>query len=253
MLSEDDANAGRGNQHDQVRAIRETTMSKESEGQADGDDDEDMQEQEVIEGYRFGKVYVPLEKNADSFPTSSGLSVLQFTPRNDIPRFHFMSSVAAVVPRNDPNAVRAFDAFVRALKRDKKVALARFVYRQGTTENNENKTKKSLNHNITITFGCSGLDARLVILIPHIKEHYHSLLMVKVPFADDIRFYSFPDFTHDRSNISTSQVRKWNPKDLSHLRLVLSFYNNNNNCFSLLQRCCLAQRCQVVGGINEVR
>ena len=77
-------------------------MSKESEGQADGDDDEDMQEQEVIEGYRFGKVYVPLEKNADSFPTSSGLSVLQFTPRNDIPRFHFMSSVAAVVPRNDP-------------------------------------------------------------------------------------------------------------------------------------------------------
>jgi ATP-dependent DNA helicase 2 subunit 2 len=96
------------------------------------------------------------------------LSVIGFSRSALVQRHHYMSGVVTFVAQpEDEVAVRAFSALVWAMLEVDVVAIARFVYR-------------------------TGLAPRLVALVPRYKASYEALLMVQLPFCEDLRDFTFP-------------------------------------------------------------
>jgi len=123
-----------------------------------------------VEGYKYGEYYVPVDsgnREAMRLECHAGLDVIGFVRSSEVPRHHFMD-VCWVVQGNDLVAESQVGvaALARAMRTQGKMLLARRV-------NKEND------------------DPHLVALVSPTVEN-GTLLMYRIPCADDSRFYSFP-------------------------------------------------------------
>ncbi|KAF2069356.1 hypothetical protein CYY_009327 [Polysphondylium violaceum] len=135
------------------------------------DPDNEIPQDELLKGYKYGKSLVPFSKideDALKFSTDKCLKVIGFTDRLSVPVYYNMGSseVFSSVP-GDTNSEVALSAFIHALAETDQVMIVRYV-------------KKN-----------SGAPY-LGYLLPKIKPTYECLYFNALPFTDDIRQYQFP-------------------------------------------------------------
>lgn len=127
--------------------------------------------EKLIQAYRYGKTLVPMNKidmEVMGYKSEKCLSILGFVAQSSIQRSALMTAVWLVVP--DPGnqaAETGLSALVQACWEKEAAILARYVRAKGNSP-------------------------RLVALIPKIKSSYAGFLMVGLPFAEDLRRFTFP-------------------------------------------------------------
>ncbi|XP_073251485.1 X-ray repair cross-complementing protein 5-like isoform X1 [Porites lutea] len=135
------------------------------------EDDTEVDKENVAQGYRYGKTLVPLtriDKDSMKLPTERCLSVLCFTSNENVQRYQYSGeNVVAFVPQpGDQHAAVALSAFINGMYELNTVAIVRY---------------------------CRAKNAppKLGFLAPHIKQDYECLLFTALPFAEDLRQFSF--------------------------------------------------------------
>ncbi|KAJ3279068.1 X-ray repair cross-complementing protein 5 [Borealophlyctis nickersoniae] len=136
------------------------------------DDDEEIDEEETIKAYRYGKTLVPfsrMDEEQMKLGTEKGMSILGFVKLEQVPRHAFMANVLAVIPEPDnPRAGRMFNALMAALDTKASGAIVRYV-----------RTRDA--------------GPKIGVLAPSPKGWG---LFAQLPFAEDVRLYSFPPLDH---------------------------------------------------------
>lgn len=135
------------------------------------EDDTEVDKENVAQGYRYGKTLVPLtriDKDSMKLPAERCLSVLCFTSNENVQRYQYSGeNVVAFVPQpGDQHAAVALSAFINGMYELNTVAIVRY---------------------------CRAKNAppKLGFLAPHIKQDYECLLFTALPFAEDLRQFSF--------------------------------------------------------------
>ncbi len=143
---------------------------------------------DLVRGFRFGRTLVPFTKDeldGLKYKAERCLQVLHFAYRSNIPRHYFMGSAELMVAASgDVPGQQFISSLCKALLQDDdnmikpepnqklhhpKVAIVRLVKPKG------------------------GGAPRLGCLLPCVQEgQYYGLLFHQLPFAEDIRKYSFP-------------------------------------------------------------
>lgn len=127
--------------------------------------------EDLIQAYRYGRTLVPfsrIDKEAMAYKSEKVLAALGFVSQDSIDRAAFMSAVWLVVPEADNQAAcTAMTALVQACWEKETAILARYVRAKGNTP-------------------------KLVALLPKIKPAYAGFLMVALPYAEDLRRFTFP-------------------------------------------------------------
>ncbi|EEB09189.1 Ku domain-containing protein Pku80 [Schizosaccharomyces japonicus yFS275] len=135
----------------------------------------EVDRKDLESGYSYGRTIIPISSTDEdimSLDTQAGLEVLGFAPKSCFPPFYFMSETNLIVnKKDDEQTATQLTSFVEAMIQEDRYALARFV----------NK-----NHNGPI----------LLVLIPHIENGTHCLIDVQLPYAEDVRAFSFPSLEH---------------------------------------------------------
>eukprot|EP01114_Cavostelium_apophysatum_P020328 TRINITY_DN6786_c0_g1_i1.p1 TRINITY_DN6786_c0_g1~~TRINITY_DN6786_c0_g1_i1.p1 ORF type:complete len:724 (+),score=198.04 TRINITY_DN6786_c0_g1_i1:75-2246(+) len=131
-----------------------------------------------VKGYRYGRTIVPFSKIDEEslkYETDACLKVIGFTSNKSIPRHHFMANTEMFVhdPR-DPYSGPSLSALIHALAETDSVAIVRYV-----------KRARSIPH--------------LGFLWPHIKSDYECFFYNTLPFAEDIRQYTFASLAPERA------------------------------------------------------
>ncbi|CAI8032323.1 X-ray repair cross-complementing protein 5 [Geodia barretti] len=150
-----------------VQIQRSYYLNNENETQVEHDN--------IVKGYRYGKSLVPITDEDESQMKASSercLSLLGFSPETCVSTHQTLgSSVQVVVPTpDDQNAGAAMSALIHALYETKNVGVARYIARKNAAP-------------------------RLVALLPQIKASHECLLMLHLPFMEDIRQYTFPSLS----------------------------------------------------------
>lgn len=134
------------------------------------DPDVHLSADELVKGYKYGNTLLPfssVDEAALKYSAPRCLKLLGFTLEKRVPQAYFLSNVEIMVPGPDnPSAATAFSALVNALAETSLVAIVRYVKRANSAP-------------------------QLGVLIPYVKGHYDAFLYAKLPFAGDIRQYSF--------------------------------------------------------------
>eukprot|EP01117_Protostelium_nocturnum_P014755 TRINITY_DN5645_c0_g1_i1.p1 TRINITY_DN5645_c0_g1~~TRINITY_DN5645_c0_g1_i1.p1 ORF type:complete len:726 (-),score=197.55 TRINITY_DN5645_c0_g1_i1:67-2244(-) len=140
--------------------------------------DHTVEEEEKIKGYKYGKTLVPFAKIDESklkYEADRCLKVIGFTNSKNVPRSHFMGTTEMVIPLPaDEVAQVALSSLIHALAETESVAIVRYV-----------KRANSIPH--------------LGVLIPHIKPGVECLYFNSLPFAEDLRQYTFPSLHPERA------------------------------------------------------
>jgi len=120
---------------------------------------------------RYGKSLIPftkIDQEQLSLKFDKGLNILGFVPASKVDPQIYIGGVMSVVPTpGSQDAATAFSSMVHALYEMDRVAIARYISREGLT------------------------GVKLVVLTPHIKLHYECLYMTMLPFSEDVRLYNF--------------------------------------------------------------
>ncbi|XP_028404243.1 X-ray repair cross-complementing protein 5-like [Dendronephthya gigantea] len=137
----------------------------------DDEDETEVEKEDLAKGFRYGKTLVPflnVDQQSIKLEAEKCLKVLCFTPSSCVKRHQYMGdSVVAFVPEPDDQAAAVgLSAIIRALYESDKVAIVRYVFRNNATP-------------------------KIGFLSPHIKENYECLLFTALPFAEDIRQFTF--------------------------------------------------------------
>lgn len=146
------------------------------------DQNEEVDESTLGKGYKYGKDVIPFSKIDEEQmkykAEAKCLSILGFTEQKHILIQDLMDDQAHYVfPQNDdPAAQAALNALIAALHSMNMVAVARYVYRKG-------------------------LSPKLVALLPKVKGNKRCLVMVSLPFAEDVRTLEFPSLDSHKSAI----------------------------------------------------
>ncbi|XP_078490782.1 zinc finger protein ZF(C2H2)-102 [Ciona intestinalis] len=138
------------------------------------DDDEktEVTKENLGKGYKYGKDIITFgtedEKQMKFAARDKCLSILGFTDMRNIHVIHHMDDQAHVVipETGDDHAGTALSALCMAMVKQNLCAVACHVYRKGS-------------------------NPKLVALLPKVKLGSHYLVMVSLPFAEDIRPLSF--------------------------------------------------------------
>ncbi|XP_071810860.1 X-ray repair cross-complementing protein 5-like isoform X4 [Apostichopus japonicus] len=142
------------------------------------EEETEVEEDDIVEGHRYGSDVIPISKedkaNMDYKLPGKMLQVLGFTKSENVKRHQYMgrSVFAFVADPNDDHGGVAFSAIVKALYETNSVA----IVRRGATARSQPK---------------------LACLVPHIKVKYESLLFFELPYAEDLRTYTFPSITEN--------------------------------------------------------
>jgi ATP-dependent DNA helicase 2 subunit 2 len=149
------------------------------------DPDEEVPEEKRVKAFRYGKNYVPfnqVDENMLQYKAEKGVQLLGFTDERNVPRHHFMGETYSFYAKpDDEHAYKALSAFVRALAELEKVAIIRFVMREGAAE------------------------PKMGLLYPSISPDLDFFYFNTLPFAEDIRTYPFPSF--ERLNTNEQQLQ----------------------------------------------
>ncbi|EDO36674.1 predicted protein [Nematostella vectensis] len=150
---------------DSMEVTMERTYHRNDEDQTE------IEKENVAQGYRYGKTIVPLtkiDKEGMKLETEKCLSVLGFSHKDNIKRHHYIGEnvTAFTAQPEDEHASIALSAFINAMHRSDTVAIVRYCFRKNAAP-------------------------KLGFLSPHIKEEYECLLFTALPFAEDLRHFSF--------------------------------------------------------------
>lgn len=142
------------------------------------EEETEVEEDDIVEGHRYGSDVIPISKedkaNMDYKLPGKMLQVLGFTKSENVKRHQYVgrSVFVFVADPNDDHGGVAFSSIVNALYETNSVA----IVRRGATARSQ---------------------PRLGCLVPHIKAKYESLLFFELPFAEDLRTYTFPSVTQN--------------------------------------------------------
>ena len=150
--------------------------NRADEGENDGEESqqaekptEKVDSEQLIRGFKYGASYVPCPDG--QFPrlsTRKGLDICGFFPEDQVRRDFAIGEVQYVWA--DPSSGRVqveFSSIVKAMAERKVVAIARLVSRDE-------------------------MDPKMGLLIPRQLEEVDCFLWLQMPFADDVRRYTFP-------------------------------------------------------------
>ncbi|GFS04275.1 X-ray repair cross-complementing protein 5-like [Elysia marginata] len=138
-------------------------MTNEEETEVDRED--------MVEGYKYGNTIVPMsedDKDNMKYKAEKCLKVLGFTKAENFKRYHTLGDgvISVTAEKGDEAAAVALSALINALYETNSVAIARRVYDARSSP-------------------------RLGALFPHIKAKYECLFWVELPFAEDVRTFTF--------------------------------------------------------------
>ena len=153
-----------------------------------GDAPEQVAESDKIKAFRYGKEMVPFDEDELAllkYESERCLQVLAFVPTDAIKRYQYMSGVDCVAAQpGDVEAQRALSAFAWSMTEMNRTALCRYVARKNARP-------------------------MLVALLPDIArpDGCEALLLVQLPFADDMRDFAFPGLDSQPSFVPTDQQK----------------------------------------------
>ncbi|KAI9658894.1 MAG: ATP-dependent DNA helicase II subunit 2 [Bathelium mastoideum] len=131
----------------------------------------EVNREELAKGYTYGRKAVPIsesEENVTAFETTSGLDIIGFIPAENHHRFTDMSRTSVIIPqRTDEKAYMALSSLIHALWETDSFAIARLVAK-------DNRPPVTL------------------LLAPSIEPDFECLIDFELPFAEDVRSYTFP-------------------------------------------------------------
>ncbi|OJT04950.1 ATP-dependent DNA helicase II subunit 2 [Trametes pubescens] len=154
--------------------------STKREGSADGDADDaeaqaerdkrliKVQKEELVRGYKYGASFAPApEEGFPKFPVRAGMDICGFFPQERFRREMAMGEVYYVwADPASPMQQVALSSIVHAMNETQVVAITRWV-----------KTEKG--------------EPKMGVLWPTVFEEIDCFLWVQMPFADDIRNFTF--------------------------------------------------------------
>ncbi|KJA25917.1 hypothetical protein HYPSUDRAFT_1067115 [Hypholoma sublateritium FD-334 SS-4] len=132
------------------------------------DTSEKIEKEELVRGFKYGTTYAPCPDG--QFPkltTHKGIDICGFFPRANFRRELSMGEIQYIWA--DPSSAQqqvALSSFVQAMEKKKVLAIARWVSRDG-------------------------MDPKMGVLLPVAGDNVHYLLWGQMPFADDVRKYTF--------------------------------------------------------------
>ncbi|XP_071110687.1 X-ray repair cross-complementing protein 5-like [Haliotis cracherodii] len=135
------------------------------------EEETEMEREDIVQGYRYGNTLVPMsedDKENMKYRAEKCLKVLGFTKSENVRRHHFLGDGTNVVfaEKGDEAAGVALSAIINALYETNMVVIARRVY-------------------------SSASGPKLGVLWPSIKANYECLYWVEIPFAEDLRQFTF--------------------------------------------------------------
>ncbi|ODQ67809.1 SPOC domain-like protein [Nadsonia fulvescens var. elongata DSM 6958] len=155
----------------------------------DDDSKQVIAEDDRVSAYRYGQELVPISKMEDElfkFPTAASLLMIGFIPIESIKRWFLMGPTDFVVPtigtRTNKAPNKEYNSIVmsslsRAMIEMDLAMIGRFV-------------KKS------------GNEPEMVLLMPKVEPDIEGLVMCRVPFYEDVRYFEFPPLTTNIGVIS---------------------------------------------------
>jgi len=170
-------------------------------------DDEEVEEEERVKSYRYGKERIPFNDTDDLRLTyKSGdkhFMAMCTVDAAKVRRHHFMA--APVVVFADPNsegAQYALSALIHGLHEKKKVMLCRFVPRKNSAP-------------------------KLVVLAPRIKSSRELLIGNELPFESDLRKFPFASLDVKRSYIPSRHQLAACKQLISRLNLMTAMVDDD--------------------------
>ncbi|KAM6497865.1 SPOC domain-like protein [Amanita muscaria] len=129
---------------------------------------EKVEKEELIRGFKYGTTYVPCpDGQFPKLPTRKGIEICGFFPTKNYRRDYAMGEISYVwADNNSPQQQAALSSIVQAMYQKEVVAIARRVTKDG-------------------------MDPKMGVLVPVTLDKVDCLLWTQVPFADDVRKYSF--------------------------------------------------------------
>jgi ATP-dependent DNA helicase 2 subunit 2 len=150
------------------------------------EDETEVMKEQVTSGYWFGKDLVPflsVDQQQMKFTSPKCLKVLGFTSLSNVPHHLYIgdSTVVFVPAPGDDQAAVALSAFIHALEEKKMGAIVKYAFR--------NK-----------------VEPKIGVLTAHIKLHYECLIFTQLPFAEDIRQYTFASLSSTKYQPTEEQL-----------------------------------------------
>ncbi|TFK19905.1 SPOC domain-like protein [Coprinopsis marcescibilis] len=148
-------------------------IKKEDES-AEGTDDTQkpngarVEKEDLVRGFKYGTTYAPCPDG--QFPklsTVKGIDILGFFPKKNLRREYLMGEIQYIwADEKSPHQQVALSSVVQALDSLGRVAIARWVNKDGA-------------------------DIKMGVLVPCVFEKADCFLWARLPFADDVRKYTF--------------------------------------------------------------
>ncbi|KAI6153115.1 SPOC domain-like protein [Pisolithus tinctorius] len=133
---------------------------------------EKVEKEQLVLGYKYGSTYVPCpDGHFPKLQTQQGIDICGFFPKKNFNRSYPLSEVYYVFadPTSAPDQI-AFSSVVQAMFEKGFLAIARMVRTDGS-------------------------EPKMGVLSPTVWPKVDLFLWVQLPFADDIRHYTFPSLT----------------------------------------------------------
>ncbi|KAJ3774869.1 SPOC domain-like protein [Lentinula raphanica] len=154
----------------------EEKVKTEEDEETRFEDMEKVEKEELIRGFKYGTSYVPCpEGQFPKLPTKKGIDLIGFIPEKKFRREYSMGEVQYIWGNPDnPTAQCAISSIVQAMYEKGVLAVGRWVTGDGR-------------------------DPKMGVMSPALFEKVHCLLWVPMPFADDLRKYTFPSLNELRN------------------------------------------------------
>ncbi|KXN84807.1 ATP-dependent DNA helicase II subunit 2 [Leucoagaricus sp. SymC.cos] len=145
-----------------------TTKEEEGEDEKKDENLEKVEKEELVRGFKYGTTYAPCPEG--QFPrlqTRKGIDICGFFPIKQFRRELSMGEVQYIwADPSSPQQQVALSSIVQAMYEKGSCAIARWVSKDG-------------------------MDPKMGILYPEVFDKVECFLWVQMPFADDIRRYTF--------------------------------------------------------------
>ncbi|XP_032818808.1 X-ray repair cross-complementing protein 5 isoform X1 [Petromyzon marinus] len=143
------------------------------------ENEKEIGEDDLIQGYRYGSDIIPFSKEDESQMKykldGKCFDVLGFTKSCHIKRHHYMGTQTIKITGNgdDEHSVVAFSALLHALEELDMVAIVRYAYNVASIPQ--------------VGFG-----------FPNIKSTHEYMVFLQLPYCEDLRHYTFPPLINNK-------------------------------------------------------
>ncbi|KAG8971417.1 ATP-dependent DNA helicase II subunit 2 [Tulasnella sp. 425] len=130
-----------------------------------------VEAEDLVKGYKYGATWVLIDEEFDKLPTKAGIEggrVIGFMHASKFQRWYLMGEIYSLSA--DDKSIRsqiALSSFIRGMVIKDVLAIVRWVH-------------------------ADGADPKMAICCPIVEVERDYLFMARVPFAEDLRNYTFP-------------------------------------------------------------